>query len=109
MPGAENGKTSRNPTIVDYLHLVVDFEGVVHVLGAGRDLSDPLLEVEHVDGELRGVGTRGTEQLGGVFHEGLVRLGEQIFFSVFCEYLDIYLRQSCAGEMRMRGINQKLV
>ena len=55
-------------------HPVVDLDGVGHVGCLRRDLRNPLLKVEDVDGELVRVRTRCPEQLGAVLHEGLVRL-----------------------------------
>ena len=58
----------------DYLHLVVDLDGVGQVVEVGGDLRDALLEVEDVHGELVRLVAGSPEQLGRVLHERLVRL-----------------------------------
>jgi hypothetical protein len=57
-----------------HLHPIVDFDRIGEVLEPWCDLSDPLLKVEDVYGELVGLGAGGTKQLSRVLHEGLVGL-----------------------------------
>ena len=57
-----------------FLHLVVNFDRIVHVLAVRGDLCYPLFEVEHINGKLCCIRTWSPEQLRRVFQECLVSL-----------------------------------
>ena len=64
------------------LHLVVNFDRIVHILDVGGDLGYPLFKVEHINGKLCCIWTWSSEQLRRVFHECLVSL--EIRSIAFC-------------------------
>ena len=65
-----------------YLQLVINLDGVTHVLLVWSYLRNPLLEVEDVNSELGSLRTWGSKQLSGVLHEGLICLEQYSVFSI---------------------------